>query len=342
MAYMVNDTLTIGKKIFEVQKGDLNQADLKFYIDNPRVYSALRTHNETPSQKEIEELMTGMDHVKQLKLSIETNGGLIDPLIVRAGDNVVLEGNSRLAAYRLLCRIDPIKWGMVKCTILPADIDDASIFALLGQYHIVGRKDWSPFEQAGYLYRRQLETRYPVESMAKELGITSGDAKKFISVYKFMIENDDLTPDRWSYYEEYLKNREVKKFRENDVQKQLDKVVFEAVKTGEIRQATEMRQLGEVLKASSKSKKGKRLVEQIISKEVSIVDAHETLEVSGQINETISKLEKFQNMINDNDFEKTVASSTKETKDKALFIIKRIDKRLSSLLKKLEQDGNHS
>ena len=82
--------------------------------------------------------------------------------------------------------------------------------------------------------------------------------------------------------------------------------------------------------------------EQIISKEVSIVDAHETLEVSGQINETISKLEKFQNMINDNDFEKTVASSTKETKDKALFIIKRIDKRLSSLLKKLEQDGNHS
>ena len=108
MAYMVNDTLTIGKKIFEVQKGDLNQADLKFYIDNPRVYSALRTHNETPSQKEIEELMTGMDHVKQLKLSIETNGGLIDPLIVRAGDNVVLEGNSRLAAYRLLCRIDPI------------------------------------------------------------------------------------------------------------------------------------------------------------------------------------------------------------------------------------------
>lgn len=157
-----------------------------------------------------------------------------------------------------------------------------------------------------------------------------------------MIENNDLTPDRWSYYEEYLKNREVKKFRENDVQKQLDKVVVEAVKTGEIRQATEMRQLGEVLKASSKSKKGKRLVEQIISKEVSIVDAHETLEVSGQINETISKLEKFQNMINDNDFEKTVASSTKETKDKALFIIKRIDKRLSSLLKKLEQDGNHS
>ena len=143
MAYMVNDTLTIGKKIFEVQKGDLNQADLKFYIDNPRVYSALRTHNETPSQKEIEELMTGMDHVKQLKLSIETNGGLIDPLIVRAGDNVVLEGNSRLAAYRLLCRIDPIKWGMVKCTILPADIDDASIFALLGQYHIVGGS-WKP------------------------------------------------------------------------------------------------------------------------------------------------------------------------------------------------------
>lgn len=333
MADMIKDTLTIGKKIFDVLKGELNQGDLKFYVENPRVYSVLRSHNETPSQSEIEELMTNMDHVKQLRQSIESNGGLIDPLIVRDGDNVVLEGNSRLAAYRLLCRIDPVKWGKVKCTILPADIDDSSIFALLGQYHIVGRKDWSPFEQAGYLYRRKTETRFPVESMAKELGITAGDAKRFIMVYEFMIEKNDVTPDHWSYYEEYLKNREVKKYREKSGD--LDTVVVEAVKTGKVTQATDMRKLGDIIKVSQRSKTGQRVLEKFKAQEITVTDAYETLEVSGQVNEIIKKLEKFQEFINESDFDKTILESNTETKNKARFTLKRINKRVEAVLNKL-------
>ena len=49
-----------------------------------------------------------MDHVKQLVQSIRANGGLTDPLIVQDGEFVVFEGNSRLAAYRLLARLDPL------------------------------------------------------------------------------------------------------------------------------------------------------------------------------------------------------------------------------------------
>jgi len=162
---MATSQLIIGKRTFIVEDTELAQVNLKFYVDNPRVYSVLRNMDDEPSQDEIEALMVDMDHVKQLKQSIEANGGLIDPLIVRAGDNVVLEGNSRLAAYRLLCRIDPIKWGMVRCKVLPHDIDDSAIFTLLGQYHIVGRKDWSPYEQAGYLYRRIKDTKLPIEEM---------------------------------------------------------------------------------------------------------------------------------------------------------------------------------
>lgn len=330
---MIKDTLTIGKKIFDVLKCELNQVDLKFYIENPRVYSVLRSHNDTPSQAEIEELMMNMEHVKQLKQSIESNGGLIDPLIVRAGDNVVLEGNSRLAAYRMLCRIDPVKWGKVKCTVLPADIDDSSIFALLGQYHIVGRKDWSPFEQAGYLYRRKTETRFPVESMAKELGITAGDAKKFILVYEFMIEKNDVTPEHWSYYEEYLKNREVKRYREKS--SDLDTVVVEAVKTGKVTQATDMRKLGEIIKISQKSKTGQRLLDRFKALEITVSDAYETLEASGQVNEIIKKLEKFQEFINESDFDKTILESNSETKNKARFTLKRINKRIEFMLNKL-------
>ena len=329
---MTVDTLTIGKKVFDVRIDELNQADLKFYVDNPRVYSVLRSQTETPSQQEIEELMTNMEHVKQLKLSIEENGGLIDPLIVRDGDFVVLEGNSRLAAYRLLCRVDPVRWGKVKCTILPADIDDSAIFTLLGQYHIVGRKDWSPFEQAGYLYRRKQDTRYPVEAMAKELGITAGVAQNYIKVYEFMLEINELAPEKWSYWEEYLKNRAVKKARETD--KELDKVVVEAVRSGQITQAMEMRKLGEFL--SSQSKSAKKAVERIKKKEITVSDAYDVLQDSGQINDLIKKLERFRELINAPEFEKTLNESNDDIKGKAGFTIKKIYKRLESIYDKIK------
>ena len=328
---MTKDTLPIGKKVFDVRIGELNQADLKFYVDNPRVYSVLRASGEDPSQQEIEELMVDMDHVKQLKQSIETNGGLIDPLIVRDGDLVVLEGNSRLAAYRLLCRIDPVKWGRVKCTILPADIDDSSIFTLLGQYHIVGRKDWSPFEQAGYLYRRKQDTRYPIESMAKELGITKGVAQNYINVYEFMIENNTLEPDKWSYWEEYLKNRNVKKQRDQD--KSFDKVVVDAVKNGSIAQATDMRKLGEILRSTSKQ--AKKALERIKQNEITVADAYDALLDTGQINELIKKLDKFKELINETDFEKTLLQSPSEIQDKAKYSLKKISKRIEGIMKKL-------
>ena len=155
------EKLTIGKADYNIREEELLHADLKFYPENPRVYSFLDVANGVPDQETIEEVMTDMDHVKQLKESIKANGGLIDPLIVRDGDFVVLEGNSRLAAYRILQKQDPIKWAKVKCKILPSDISDKAIFTLLGQYHIIGRKDWSPYEQAGYLYRRRENSKQP-------------------------------------------------------------------------------------------------------------------------------------------------------------------------------------
>ena len=38
---MATENLTIGKRDYVVEICELNQADLKFYPENPRVYSAL-------------------------------------------------------------------------------------------------------------------------------------------------------------------------------------------------------------------------------------------------------------------------------------------------------------
>lgn len=106
----------IGQKKFEVTETELLQQDLLFYLDNPRVYSVLHENgHDNPTQTEIEEIMCSLDHVKSLKSQIMQNGGLIEPLIVvkRKDRYVVLEGNSRLAAYRILAKNDPLKWSSI-------------------------------------------------------------------------------------------------------------------------------------------------------------------------------------------------------------------------------------
>lgn len=323
---MAKENLTIGKKDYEVEICELNQADLKFYTENPRVYSVLNIGGEEPSQTEIEEHMCNLDHVKQLRLSIESNGGLIDPLIVRDGDYTVLEGNSRLAAYRLLCRTDAITWGKVKCKVLPADIDDAAIFALLGQYHIIGRKDWDPFEQANYLFRRHQQTRLPVEYMAQELGISKQKAKNMIEVIRFMIENDDLNKRHWSHYEEYLKNGGIKKYRETNPD--IDETIVEAIKTETIREAADMRKLGEIAKVGDKQ--SKKVMQKIAEGEIDLYEGYEEVQDAGKLDDVVKKLKTFRKYINDNTIEKQIKGS-EEIYKQAQFEIKKIIKRLQDL-----------
>lgn len=143
--------ITIGKKKFQTKEKEMNQQELFFYIDNPRVYSALRANgNMNPSQQEIETLMRKTENVKELKVQIEQNGGLIEPLIVvsRNDNYIVLEGNSRLAAYRILAENNPAKWSKVSVQILPEEITEAEKFTLIGTYHLVKKKDWTVYEQS--------------------------------------------------------------------------------------------------------------------------------------------------------------------------------------------------
>jgi hypothetical protein len=191
----------------------LEQHKLLFYADNPRVYSVVHGKGEVPTQEQIQKRLLDMEHVRELIQDIRLNKGLIEPLIVKDGTLEVLEGNSRLAAYRFLAKTDPVKWGYVKCTILPADIDEALVFALLGQFHIRGKKDWVPYEQAGFLYRRFRKHHADLKALALEIGISATRVKHLVATYQFMVDNDEDNINRWSYYDEYLKSNKIKKAR---------------------------------------------------------------------------------------------------------------------------------
>ena len=322
--------ITIGKKEYEVSEVQLNQCELLFYEENPRVYSALRSDRSTPTQEVIEEKMTSMDHVKQLRLSIEQNGGLIDPLMVvkRNNEYVVLEGNSRLAAYRLLAAKDPVKWQKVRACILPEEITDGDIFTLLGQYHLVGRKDWSVFEQAAYLHRQKESTGIATDILAKNVGLTKGKVDAYLKVYSFMLEHDDLRPDRWSYYEEYLKNRGINKYRETHPQ--MDEVFVKQVKTEQIKQAMDVRTvLGEIAKA--KDKTSTKIMQDIIQENISIYDGHEKFKATGKASNGYQRIKRFHDLIDDDDFQKSLLLEATTNKSIA-FELKKIQKAVNKLI----------
>lgn len=325
--------VTIGKNEYEVTEDVMEQCQLLFYEENPRVYSILRANGTTPTQKEIEEKLTSMDHVRQLRLSIEQNGGLIDPLMVvkRNGDYVVLEGNSRLAAYRLLVQKDPLKWQKTPVNILPEHISDNDIFTLLGQYHLVGRKDWSVFEQAAYLYRQKEASKLENDILAKNVGLTEGKVNTYINVYKFMLEHDDLRPDRWSYYEEYLKSRSIRKYRETSPQ--IDETFVKQVKTAEIKQAMDVRTvLSEI--AKPKDKTATRIMQDIITGKTDIYTGHDRLKATGKASNSYQKINRFRELVTDSDFQKNIKLEA-TTNSSVAFELKKIQKAIEKLIKDL-------
>lgn len=55
--------IVIGKTEYEVIETLLNQDELLFYKENPRVYSILRSNGNDPTQSDIEAQMKSMEHV---------------------------------------------------------------------------------------------------------------------------------------------------------------------------------------------------------------------------------------------------------------------------------------
>jgi hypothetical protein len=283
------DTLLIRGKEIPVTNQQLEQAKLRFFVDNPRVYSIIHGNGRVPGQEEIQERLLQMEHVKVLVYDIELNGGLIEPLIVRDATFEVFEGNSRLAAYRALAKRDPVKWGYVKCTVLPADIDEALVFALLGQFHIKGKKDWAPYEQAGFLYRRYKYHHADLKTLGCEIGISLKLVTHLVETYEFMVQNDEDDINRWSYYDEYLKSIKIRHARER--YPELDKLIIKKIKSEEIARAVDLRAQLPVICSSPK------VLGKFVAGSRDFEDAYEAAVESGGDTAHVKTVKKFREWV---------------------------------------------
>jgi hypothetical protein len=258
---------------------DIAQDGLLFYPENPRIKSIIEAEcGENPSQAEIEKKMKSLEHVKELRRSIVANGGLLEPIIVK--DNVVLEGNSRLAAYRILCELNPLQWGTIRATVLPNTVTDDEVFSMLGTLHIIGKTPWNPFEQAGYLKRRVSASRRPIEAIADELGLSVSSARKYIETYNLMSDNDDMIPSKWSYYFELVKNNAIQRANESYPQYEVKDTIVE--------DAREIRKVGKIMSATGDT--AQDAIFGYLTGELTLAEGIELVESNSKFDNILSKI----------------------------------------------------
>jgi hypothetical protein len=326
---MAELSITINGEEIPSRLVEIEHIKLRYYVENPRIYSEWKTVDlETVEQQDIERKMQQLEHTKRLCQSIEKNGGVTEPLIVRDGDLTVFDGNSRLAAIRKLSLVDPIKWSMIKCYLLPENIEDKAIFSLLGSYHIVGRKDWSPYEQAGYLYRRNTLQSITSEQMSKELGISKSSIDSMISVYKYMLDHEDDTASKWSYYDELLKNRSIKNFAK--IAPELENIVVSQIKNDKIEKAEDIRKFTAIGKV--KPKQRERIVKDFASGKKDLYECFEEARDLGATNDIFQKFEKFRDFSADVAHIKAEYKTLPADQQKQLrYAVKKIKHNLDSL-----------
>lgn len=328
-------TIIIGQKEYQVKETEMFQQEILFWSENPRVYSMLRENgNENPSQTEIESLMRTTENVKELKVQIEQNGGLIEPLtvVLRGDDYIVIEGNSRLAAYRILAEGNPTKWGRVPVNVLPETITDTELFIYVGTIHLVKKKDWTVFEQAAYVYRQKKLQNCPDSTLAKQVGLAPATVKKYISVYEFMVASNDTIQSHWNFYEQYVTDKSIKKYR--DTYPQMDDVFVAKIKSGEIPRARDIRdKLSPIAQATDRT--SKRIMQDVIEGRADIDEAYTRFEATGRSGNNYVAIKKFRTLMTSDEF-KTSLRAEAVGNNNILFELKKIKKEIDRMVKELD------
>lgn len=319
--------ITVRKKEIAARQRVLDLTSLKYYRENPRVYSIVRSDGRDPSQEEIEETLLGMGHVQDLIHDIKRNGGIIDPLYVRDGTLEVIEGNSRLAALRHLFNAEPMKYGKVKCVVLPDDVDQLTIAALLAEWHLKGKKEWPPYEQAGFLYRCT-ESGTSVDLLALQVSMSRPVVQLAVEAYAFMLKHNDRKRDHWSYYEEYLKSRKIGRAREK--YPSLDRLVVRHIKEDLFGKAQNLRDRLPVICEADK------VCKKFVKEDVDIEKAYELAIESGGENTPYKRLKKFRTWLAEQDVQDGLEEADGKLRANILFEVKKIHSIIDRVRNRLE------
>jgi len=318
-----------GKRI-ETERKEVPHNDLNFYVENPRVYSTVKNLGKEPTQDEIFEILSKMDNVRELVNDIRNEGGLNEPVIVRASTNEVIEGNRRLAAYRILFQEDAVKWANINCEILPNNITDDQVSSLLIRFHIKGKAPWKAFEQAGFMWRLHKESKKSINELKSEFGLAPPTVKNHIATYEFMLEHNITDQNQWSYYLSYKTNKKISNLKE--LEPDLDNIIIEKIQSGEIRRAEMIRDdLPTVANAP------KKIIKDWLNGGINFDDALAIAKTYGVDKKFYKILKDFNDFLTKN--KKEFCSVTGKEKDQVIWNLGKIKLNIESINKRLDSEN---
>lgn len=201
------------------------------FIDRPEYKFVSDEHiAEERIQQRTTEFLKGRNNENILDLidSFKTNGVLRqDPIQVRPlGDNfVVIEGNRRTATLKYL--YEQFQQGMDVGVLTEKDFKSVELIELQGQdrrheliamglNHISGKKRWSPVNQTRLIRDLLEECNMTEDEICSALGITKHYLRRsmrtlsLIERYKNSDYGDQFQTDRYSIFEEIIKNTALK------------------------------------------------------------------------------------------------------------------------------------
>ena len=231
---MAENEIKILGEVIRVSNDYLSIHELKFMEDNPRVYSCIHGEPdfdnlpEVVQQERIFENLKKEQSVKNLKSEIKRHGGLMEQILVRFDTKQVIEGNSRLAVYRILHEeTKDENWELIPCNIVSSLTEEQQI-AFLNQIHVKGKTKWSAYEKANFAYVRK-EKKWTFKKIAGLFGESEMTIRTRVKVIETMRENDDTDRSHFSYYDVLVRNGDIsKEIKEN---KDLRKVLFERIRS---------------------------------------------------------------------------------------------------------------
>ncbi len=181
------DNITVkGRKIFyEIKELDISK--IEYYPANPRInYIISKFPQEDISQKLIGEELLKLESTKERIKDLEENKGLIDEIYVLK--NQVVEGNTRLCAYRRLSQKYPEdkRWTRINARILQEDLTEEELFYILGVFHIKGKKEWDAYEKASYINKMINILNKSPEEICKQLNMQKKTLEVTLHAYDLM------------------------------------------------------------------------------------------------------------------------------------------------------------
>lgn len=168
---------------------------LELDIENPRIRKWVEMYGDKPTPEQLYLALGagGRDPesgssttFSSLKQSIQTNKGIIQPIIVNHHANgrmVVIEGNTRVAIYREFKENNvPGNWETI-LAIVHDDLNNRGINAIRLQAHLVGPRPWDAYSKAKYLHSLRNEQDLPLSEIVDYCGGKSREIVEYIDAY---------------------------------------------------------------------------------------------------------------------------------------------------------------